>query len=108
MKILKRIDILGKDPLIVMSETTNRGSIFGDFLNGWVSSIQSGGDVVNYLKSKMNSAFEVYEMQQNELAKRVETLIETYMTMQIVVLAIYIIVTATSTDGISEQPGHQI
>jgi len=105
LKILKRIDILGKDPLVVMSETDQKGSNFGDFLNGWVSSIQSGGDVVNYLRSKMNSAFEMYEMQQGEMAKKVETVIETYMTMQVVVLAIYIIVTATSTGGVGTQPG---
>ena len=100
IKILKRIDILGKDPLIVMSETNEKGSNFGIFLSGWVSSIQSGGDVVNYLTTKMNSAFEIYESQQSELAKKVETVIETYMTMQVVVLAVYIIITATSTGGI--------
>ncbi|MGV7226976.1 MAG: type II secretion system F family protein [Nitrosopumilus sp.] len=105
IKILKRIDILGKDPLIVMSETDERGSNFGDFLNGWVSAIQSGGDVVNYLTTKMNSAFELYESQQSELAKKVETVIETYMTMQVVVLAVYIIITATSTDGVGSTPG---
>jgi len=104
IKILKRIDILGKDPLVVMAETNEKGSNFGDFLNGWVSSIQSGGDVVNYLTTKMNSAFQMYESEQEELAKKVETIIETYMTMQIVVLAIYIIVTATSTDGIGNAP----
>ena len=105
IKILKRIDILGKDPLIVMAETDEKGSSFGDFLNGWVSSIQSGGDVVNYLTSKMNSAFELYESHQNELAKRVETVIETYMTIQIVVLAIYIIITTTTTGGVGNSPG---
>jgi flagellar protein FlaJ len=101
IKILKRIDILGKDPLIVMSETIEKGSNFGNFLNGWVSSIQSGGDVVNYLTAKMNSSFEMYQSKQEELAKQVETVIETYMTMQVVVLAVYIIITATGTGGIS-------
>ena len=105
LKILKKIDILGKDPLVVMSETNEKGSNFGDFLNGWVSAIQSGGDLVNYLRTKMDSAFEMYEMQQEELAKKVETLIETYMTMQIVVLAVYIIITATSTEGVGTPPG---
>jgi flagellar protein FlaJ len=105
IKILKKIDILGKDPLVVMAETKERGiSHFGEFLSGWVSSIQSGGDVVSYLKSKMDSTFEVYESQQKELANKVQTLVETYMTMQIVVLAIYIIVTATSTGGVGSAP----
>ena len=105
IKILKKIDILGQDPLIVMSESKEKGSSFGDFLSGWVSAIQSGGDVVNYLKSKMDGSFEMYESQQEELAKKVETVIETYMTMQVVVLAIYIIITATSTDGVGSTPG---
>jgi len=106
LKILKKIDVLGKDPLQVMSEVKDKvSSEFGQFLSGWVSSIQSGGDVVSYLTAKMNAAFEVYEMQQKELAGKVQTLIETYMTMQIVVLAIYIIVTATSTDGVNSAPG---
>ena len=48
IKILKQIDILGKDPLVVMAETKERGFAgFGEFLSGWVSTIQSGGDVVN-------------------------------------------------------------
>jgi flagellar protein FlaJ len=105
IKILKKIDILGKDPLVVMSETKERGiSKFGEFLSGWVSSIQSGGDVVSFLKSKMDSAFEIYESQQKESANKVQTLVETYMTMQIVILAIYIIVTATSTGGVGTAP----
>ena len=105
IKILKKIDILGKDPLVVMAETKTKGSPgFGEFLSGWVSTIQSGGDVVNFLTTKMNNAFELYEAQQKELANKVQTLIETYMTMQIVVLAIYIIITATSTDGVGGAP----
>jgi len=106
IKILKKIDILGKDPLTVMAETKASGSPgFGEFLSGWVSTIQSGGDVVNYLKTKMDTAFEIYESQQKELANRVQTLVETYMTMQIVVLAVYIIITATSTGGVGSAPG---
>jgi len=105
IKIIKKIDILGQDPLIVMAETKERASEFGEFLAGWVSAIQSGGDVVSYLTTKMNSAFEIYETQQKEKANKVQTVIETYMTMQIVVLAIYIIVTATSTDGVGTPPG---
>jgi len=105
IKIIKKIDILGQDPLVVMAETKERASEFGEFLSGWVSAIQSGGDVVSYLTTKMNNAFEVYEAHQKELANKVQTIIETYMTMQIVVLAIYIIVTATSTDGVGTAPG---
>ncbi len=105
IKIIKKIDILGQDPLMVMADTKEKASEFGEFLAGWVSAIQSGGDVVSYLTTKMNNAFEVYEAHQKELANKVQTVIETYMTMQVVVLAIYIIITATSTEGVGTPPG---
>lgn len=103
-KIIKRVDILGMDPLSVMMQikekTTSKS--FGEFLNGYVSSIQGGGDVVNYLKSKMNSAFDVYANSQKESVEKVKALIEAFMTMQIVVLAVYIIITATSSTGLNQ------
>ncbi len=105
MKILKKIDILGMDPLTVMKEVKDKGSSnFGEFLSGYVSAIQSGGDVVNYLKTKMSSAFDLYENAQKGLVEQVKALVDTYMTMQIVILAVYIIITATTTGGIGTPP----
>ena len=105
MKILKKIDILGMDPLTVMAEVKDRGpSNFGEFLSGYVSAIQSGGDVVNYLKTKMTSAFDLYENAQKGLVDQVKALVDTYLTMQIVILAVYIIITATTTGGIAGTP----
>jgi flagellar protein FlaJ len=105
MKILKKIDILGMDPLTVMTEVKDRGpSNFGEFLSGYVSAIQSGGDVVNYLKTKMNGAFDLYESAQKGLVEKVKALVDTFMTMQIVILAVYIIITATTTGGINGPP----
>jgi len=101
LKILKKIDMLGIDPLTVMMEVKDKGaSNFGEFLNGYVSAIQSGGDVVNYLKTKMSSAFDLYESAQKGIVEKVKALIDTYLTMQIVILAVYIIITATTTSGI--------
>lgn len=105
IKILKKIDMLGMDPLTVMTEVKNKGpSNFGEFLNGYVSAIQSGGDVVNYLKTKMDSAFELYENSQKGLVEKVKALVDTYMTMQIVILAVYIIITAVTTEGMGTPP----
>lgn len=105
LKILKKIDILGMDPLSVMAEVKDNGpSNFGEFLSGYVGAIQSGGDVVNYLKTKMTSAFEIYESAQKGLVEKVKALVDTYMTMQIVILAVYIIITATTTGGIGPAP----
>lgn len=93
------------DPLTVMAEVKSSGpSNFGEFLSGYVSAIQSGGDVVNYLKTKMTSAFDLYENAQKGLVDQVKALVDTYLTMQIVILAVYIIVTATTTGGITGAP----
>ncbi|MCE9616787.1 MAG: type II secretion system F family protein [Nitrosarchaeum sp.] len=105
VRILKKIDMLGMDPLAVMTEIKNKGqSNFGEFLSGYVSAIQSGGDVVNYLKTKMNGAFDLYESSQKGLVEKVKALVDTYMTMQIVILAVYIIITTTTTEGIGTPP----
>ena len=78
-KILKRIDILGLDPLTVMMQTKDRStsSELGEFFNGYVSCIRGGGDVVNYLKSKMNSAFDRYAEIEKQSVNTVKTLVET-------------------------------
>ncbi len=104
-KIIKRIDILGMDPLTVMNQVKQKGvsKLFSEFLSGYVSAIEGGGDVVNYLKNKMNSAFESYENTQKESIEKVRTLIEAYMTVQIVVLAVYIIITSTNTSESSSE-----
>ena len=55
IKILKRIEVLGSDPLDAIAQAKDKqGSrMFGEFLTGYVSAIQSGGNVINYLKTKM-------------------------------------------------------
>jgi len=99
IKILKRVDIMGIDPLSAITESKNKiaSRALGDFLGGYVSAIQSGGNVVNYLKSKMINIFEQYGDAEKESIEKVKALIDSYMTIQIVVLAVYIIVTATTT-----------
>lgn len=106
-KILKRIDLLGIDPLTAMSQAKDRPSsrALGEFLGGYVSSIQSGGNVINYLKSKMNSVFERYAETDKQSISKVQAIIEAYMTIQVVILALYIMVTSvgpTLNTGISQ------
>src|SRR5712692_2508848 len=68
IKILKRIEILGSDPLDAISQAKDKqGSrMFGEFLTGYVSAIQSGGNVINYLKTKMESAFDSLEAHEKQ------------------------------------------
>ena len=104
IKILKRVDVLGLDPLGAMMEAKEKNASrpFGEFLAGYVSSIQAGGNVVNYLKSKLNSTFERYGDAEKSSVSTVKALVESFMTIQIVILAVYIIITATSTTGASD------
>ena len=87
IKILKRVDIMGTDPLTAILETKNKISSrdLGDFLGGYVSSIQSGGNVVNYLKSKMITTFDRYgdiEKESIEKVKLHDTMMNQYLPEQ--------------------------
>jgi len=69
VKILKRVDMLGIDPLTALSQAKDKPSsrALGEFLGGYVSAIQSGGNVINYLKSKMSSSYDRLEASENSL-----------------------------------------
>ncbi len=95
-RILKRIEILGVDPISAINQAKEKTSsrLMSDFLGGYVSAIEGGGDVVNYLKSKMNGAFDVYAENEKQKISKVKAVVESYMTIQIVILAVYIIFSA--------------
>jgi len=103
-KILKRIDLLGLDPLTAMTKVKEKSPAreFAEFLGGYVSAIQGGGDVVSYLSSKMKSAFERYAEFERGTIEKVTTIIETYMIMQVVVLAVYIVMNSISNPTSAE------
>lgn len=96
IKILKRIDTLGLDPLTALNQAKDRPSskALGEFLGGYVSAIQSGGNVVNYLKSKMASAYERLQNQEKQSTEKLSGLVHAYLTMQVVLLAVFILFSA--------------
>ncbi|MEX1053673.1 MAG: type II secretion system F family protein [Nitrosopumilaceae archaeon] len=102
-KILKRIDLLGLDPLTAMNQAKDKPSskALGEFLTGYVSSIQSGGNVLNYLKSKMTTAYENHENAQKQSIEKVSGVVHGWLSMQIVVLALFIMISAMSSGAIS-------
>jgi len=95
-KILKRIDLLGLDPLTAMIKVKEKSPSkeFAEFLGGYVSSIQGGGDIVSFLKNKMRNTFERYAEIEKQSIEKVKSVVEAYMTLQVVVLAVYIIINA--------------
>ena len=95
--------MLGLDPLTAMSQAKEKPSskALGEFLGGYVSSIQSGGNVINYLKSKMNSAYESHENAQKQSIEKISGIVHGWLSMQIVVLALFIMISAMGSGGIS-------
>jgi flagellar protein FlaJ len=92
-KMIKRIDLLGVDPLEVMRQVRTRSSskALGEFFDGYVATVESGGNIVNYLKSKMKTVYDRHAESQKQSVVKLGALVEAYMTIQVVMLAVYII-----------------
>ena len=102
-KMIKRIDLLGADPLEVMRQVRTHSSskALGEFFDGYVSTVESGGNVVNYLKSKMKTVYDRHTESQKQSVVKLGALVEAYMTIQVVLLAVYIISAAVISDPFS-------
>ncbi len=102
VKILKRIDMLGVDPLTALSDAKDKPSsrALGEFLGGYVSAIQSGGNVVNYLKTKMQGAFDRFESLEKQSVEKINGTVHAWLTMQIVILAIFIMMAAIGSNSL--------
>ena len=103
IKILKRIDLLGVDPLTAITETKEKQAsrLLGEFLSGYVSAIQSGGNVANYLKTKVKSAYDLLENKEKLSVEKLSGVIHGWLTMQIVVLAVFILMSAIGSNPLT-------
>jgi len=103
-EIVRQVEVLGYDPLTVMfkhAEKTKSKS-YREFLLGYVSSIRSGGSIVNYLKSKLRSIFENESAASVRSVERLGTLVEAYAVMLIVTLCSYILFIIFATTSVFE------
>lgn len=103
-EIIRQVEVLGYDPLTVMHKRAEktRSRNYREFLLGYVSSVRSGGNVVNYLKSKLRSIFEVQSASAIRSIERLGTLVEAYAVMLIVTLCSYILFIIFATTSIFE------
>ena len=65
-EVVRQVEVLGKDPLTVMhqrAEKTN-SKLYRNFLGGFVSSVRSGGKIVDYMKSELKA---IFELRHNEI-----------------------------------------
>ena len=101
--LVREVEVLGRDPLTAMGSRAEliRSKNYRDFLEGYISSVKSGGSVVSYLKSKLRSIFEVRIADATHAIERLETLVEAYMVMLIVILCLYILSTVVSSNALS-------
>ncbi len=97
-EIVRLVEVLGNDPLTAMEKRAEQtiSRQYADFLQGYISSVRSGGSVINYLTSKLRSIFDVHAANARNSVERLETLVEAYMVLLIVIFCIYILSTVTS------------
>ncbi len=106
-EVIRQVEVLGKDPLTVMllrAETTQSKS-YRNFLGGFVSSIRSGGKLVDYMKSELKAIFELRTNSLNRSIERIVTLVEAYSVMLIVVLCTYILFVVLAASNIGQLMG---
>ena len=92
-EVVRQVEVLGKDPLTVMQQRSENTSskLYRNFLGGFVSSVRSGGKLVDYMKSQLKAIFELRYINLNRSIERIATLVEAYSVMLIVVLCTYIL-----------------
>ena len=103
-EVVRQVEVLGKDPLTVMlhrAETTHSKS-YRNFLGGFVSSIRSGGKLVDYMRSELKAIFELRTNSLNRSIERIVTLVEAYSVMLIVVLCTYILFVVLAASSIGQ------
>ncbi len=98
-QMVKQVEVLGDDPLTVMNQRAEESSStqFQDFLAGYVSTVQTGGSIINFLKSKMWSMFDLKAAMSRQLVTKLAGLVDAYMIIQVVMLTLYIMFVALSS-----------
>jgi len=106
-EIVRRVEVLNIDPLSAIQERAEEAvsEDYGDFLRGYVSTVKSGGSVTNYLKSKLKSIFDIHAAAAARSIERLETLVEAYMAVLLVLMSVYILIAVVSLSSFSDTLG---
>jgi len=103
-EVVRQVEVLGYDPLTVMQKRAEKtkSKVYREFLLGYVSAVRSGGNIINYLRSKLRSIFEIQSAAAIRSIERLGTLVEAYAVMLIVTLCSYILFIIFSSTSIFE------
>jgi flagellar protein FlaJ len=102
--MVKQVEVLGVDPLNVMNKKAEETSstLYQDFLAGYVATVQTGGSIVHFLKSKMWSIFDLHAALSKHSVTKLAGLVDAYMIIQVVILTMYIMfVSLAATPSLS-------
>ncbi|MEM2263359.1 MAG: type II secretion system F family protein, partial [Candidatus Bathyarchaeia archaeon] len=101
-EVVRQVEVLGYDPLTVMQKRAEKtkSKVYREFLLGYVSAVRSGGNIVNYLRSKLRSIFEIQSAAALRSIERLGTIVEAYAVMLIVTLCSYILFIIFSSTAI--------
>jgi len=102
-EVVRQVEVLGKDPLTVMHLRAEKTASkqYRNFLGGFVTSVRSGGKMVDYLKSELKAVFELRHNALTRSVEKVATLVEAYTVMLIVILCTYILFVVFSSTNMS-------
>ena len=106
-EVVRQVEVLGKDPLTVMyhrSEKTE-SKLYRNFLGGFITSVRSGGRIVDYMKSELKAIFELRHNALTRSVEKIATLVEAYTVMLIVVLCTYVLFVVFSSTNVIEMLG---
>lgn len=97
--MVKQVEILGVDPLSIMNKKAEETSstLYQDFLAGYVATVQSGGSIIHFLKSKMWTIFDLHASLSKHMVTKLAGLVDAYMIIQVVILTMYIMFVALSS-----------
>jgi len=101
LDVVRQVEVLGRDPLTVMYKKSEKTASkpYRDLLAGYVSAVRSGGNVVDFLRSKLRSIFELQSAASIRSIEKLGTLVEAYAVLLIVTLCtyiLYVVMSATS------------
>jgi len=106
-EIVRRVEVLAYDPLTVMyrkAEET-KSKAYREFLVGYVSAVKSGGNVLTFLKNKLNSILTLRSAAAKQSVETLATIVEVYTVMLVVTLCCYILFVVMFSTGVLNTMG---
>lgn len=93
-RIVKYVNLFGVDLITAIRETLDLtpSTQLKDFLNGLITSIESGGDLILYLTVKANEILDLYKIKREKVNDNISVFSEMYMGIMITAPIFFVLV----------------